>query len=298
MRSSRGSRSRRHVGTLIAALALALLAQPAAAAAAASTACETASPYPGDAAGEPAIAGWMARGSRAAGLPGELPVMAALVESGLRNLPDSGSGYAGFFQMSTEYLGRGAYAGFETRPELQLRWFTDTAADVRQRRLAAGRPDPLADAGAWGEWIADVERPAAQYRGRYQLRLDEARGLIGDCGPKPPPAGDGLKLRGGTEQRLRRRVRVALVCASACDATATGTLRLPGRGERFELFPARGSAAAAGEKLRLALDLPRAAVRAGRRALRDGDPVRARIDVSAIDDGGIESSGRRVVRLG
>jgi len=27
--------------------------------------------------------------------------------------------------------------------------------------------------------VADIERPAAQYRGRYQLRLDEARQLLG-----------------------------------------------------------------------------------------------------------------------
>jgi len=47
---------------------------------------------------------------------------------------------------------------------------------------AAALSAPLASAGApkgsgiddrssWGEWIADVERPAAQYRGRYQLRF-------------------------------------------------------------------------------------------------------------------------------
>ena len=35
------------------------------------------------------------------------------------------------------------------------------------------------DPSHWGDWIADVERPAAQYRGRYQLRLGEARGLLG-----------------------------------------------------------------------------------------------------------------------
>ena len=31
------------------------------------------------------------------------------------------------------------------------------------------------DPNAFGEWIANVERPAEQYRGRYQLRLAEAR---------------------------------------------------------------------------------------------------------------------------
>lgn len=287
----------RRSALVLLAMAIALCAAPAAVRAAPT--CPTSNPYPGDDATQAATAAWMARGAGAAGLPAGLPVMAALVESGLRNLPAAGSGYAGFFQMSTEYFDRGAYAGFETRPELQLRWFTDTAVDVREHRLASGRPDPLADESAWGEWIADVERPAAQYRGRYQLRLEQAKDLVGDgCGPVSPPTGNGLNLWGGTEQQLRRRVRVALVCAAACDASASGTLRLPERGERFALNPANGSATTAGEKLRLALELPRAAIRAGHRALRRGEPVRARIDVSAIDASGTESSGRRVVRLG
>jgi hypothetical protein len=33
--------------------------------------------------------------------------------------------------------------------------------------------------GHYGEWIADIERPATQFRGRYQLRLEEARKLLG-----------------------------------------------------------------------------------------------------------------------
>lgn len=280
----------------IALAALTLLWVPSGAAAAA-TECPAANPYPGDDAGAVATANWMARGAGAAGLPGELPVMAALVESGLRNLPDGGSGYAGFFQMSARYFDRGAYAGFASRPELQLRWFTDTAVAVRERRLADGRPDPLLDDRSWGEWIADVERPAARYRDRYQLRLADARALIeGGC-ETAPPADDGISLWGGTEQPLRRRVRVAVVCADTCQTSANGMLRLPERGERFALTPASG-AAAAGEKLRLALKLPRAATRAARKALRRGERVRARIDVSAVASDGVESSGRRVVRLG
>ena len=54
----------------------------------------------------------------------------------------------------------GEYEGYPDDPDLQLRWFTDQAAAVRQTRLAAGRPDPLSDDGQWGEWIADVGAPA------------------------------------------------------------------------------------------------------------------------------------------
>ena len=34
-----------------------------------------------------------------------------------------------------------------------------------------------ADPSSWGEWIADVERPSVQFRGRYQSGLSEARRL-------------------------------------------------------------------------------------------------------------------------
>lgn len=279
----------------LAAATLALLApRPSAAAG-----CPAANPYPGDAASTTEIAAWMARGARAEGLPSELPVMAGLVESGLRNLPDSGSGYAGFFQMSTELFDGGPYAGFARRPELQLTWFTETAADVRERRLAAGEPDPLRDERAWGEWIADVERPAERYRDRYQLRLAEARELIGTgCDPATPPDDEELALWGGTEQRLGRRVRVALVCATACDASVSGTLRLPASGRRYELDPDSGSDPIGGIKIKLALVVPGGARRAARRALRRGEPVRARIDVRAVEPDGTERSGRRIVQLG
>jgi hypothetical protein len=69
----------------------------------------------------------------------------------------------------------GVYLGFPTNPPLQLQWFIDQALIVRDQRLADGRP--LTEAH-WGEWIADVIRPAEQYRGLYQLRLDDARALL------------------------------------------------------------------------------------------------------------------------
>ncbi len=44
---------------------------------------------------------------------------------------------------------------------------------------------PVDDPHQYGEWIADVERPAEQYRGRYQLRLDEAQALLKEHAPAP-----------------------------------------------------------------------------------------------------------------
>jgi len=131
--------------------------------------------YPGDSAPRPQIAAWMATEARKRGLPPELPVMASLVESGLKNLPGGDADSVGYFQMRAGIWNKGAYAGYPDNPDKQLDWFLDHAAAVKKQRLAAGRP---VDSKHYGEWIADVERPAAQYRGRYQPMLDDARSLL------------------------------------------------------------------------------------------------------------------------
>src|SRR3712207_3812310 len=118
----------------------------------------------------------MAAEAQKRGLPGEAPVMAALVESRLSNVQGGHDDSAGFFQMRAGIWDRGEYAGFQTRPELQLRWFLDHAQEVRKQRVSRGLP--VDDPAQFGEWIADVERPAEQYRGRYQLQLEQARALL------------------------------------------------------------------------------------------------------------------------
>ena len=135
--------------------------------------------YPGDAASQAELAKWLARQAQDAGLPPELPVMASLVESGVRNLPGGDADSAGFFQMRVGIWDSGPYAGYRDHPELQAKWFIDQALALKRQRVAAGDVNFGKDPSKWGEWIADVERPAAQYRGRYQLRLDEARKLLG-----------------------------------------------------------------------------------------------------------------------
>jgi cell wall-associated NlpC family hydrolase len=78
--------------------------------------------------------------------------------------------------MRTSIWNSGAYVGYADKPELQLDWFLDHAAAVKDQRVAAGLA--VDDPKQYGDWIADVERPAEQYRGRYQLRLDDARDLL------------------------------------------------------------------------------------------------------------------------
>ena len=135
-------------------------------------------PYPGDDAPREAIAAWMARNAEQVGIPGELPVMASLVESNMKNLSYGDADSVGFFQMRLSIWNEGTYAGYSDNPELQLRWFLDGAVALKAQRLAEGVSDFGADDGTWGEWIADVERPAEQYRYRYQEKLEEARWLL------------------------------------------------------------------------------------------------------------------------
>ena len=135
--------------------------------------------YPGDNAPKEQIAAWMAAQAKERGLPPQLPIMAGLVESGLKNLNHGHADSVGFFQMRVGIWNQGAYAGYPKNPGLQAKWFIDHALAHKKQQIARGEADFGKDPSTWGEWIADVERPAEQYRGRYQLRLAEARRLLG-----------------------------------------------------------------------------------------------------------------------
>jgi hypothetical protein len=291
-------------------LAAAVLAAPA-------RACPLPVAYPGDAAAKEAIAQWMARGALAAGLPGELPVMGALVESSLNNLPQGDRDSAGYFQTRVAIWNKPPYQDFPQHPELQLQWFIDLATHVRQADLAGG-VDPLPDEAMWGNWIADVLTPAAQYRGRYQTRLADARTLIGPAcpdavppggaQPAPTPAGAPssldttapvARLSGPREQHPVRTgaLRVLVTCpAEACTALATATLRLPGRPRALRL-EAKPVVLGPAQTRTLRLALSRSARSAVRRALRARAVVRAKLLVAVADAAGNSTTTARTVRL-
>jgi hypothetical protein len=245
--------------------------------------------YPGDDAEKERIARWMARGSADRGLPHELPVMAGLTESGLQNI--RGSTFSGFFGMSRA-LNRGDYRGFPRNPDLQLRWFTDTAMLVRQRRVVEGRPDPADDPASYGSWIADVERPARQYRTRYQTHLEEARDLIAGKCAAPEPTDT-------TRPRLRARIPSAqsplqsggVVVSVRCpdnDCLVGATLEI---GDAIRHTSAREPAARGYTSL--TVGVPRAV----RRMLRRGQTVTARVRTIAADAAANPTVRSRLVTL-
>ena len=173
-----GAHTRNGPGTVGVLAAVANHRAPAASPLAGMASASSAGPYPGNGAPKAALAEWLAANARARGMPGELPVMAALAESSLANLNGGDRDSVGFFQMRTSIWDHGQYAGYLHRPALQIKWFADQAARVRSQWIADGRGDPATEPDHWGQWIADIEQPAAQYRGRYQPMLTEARRLL------------------------------------------------------------------------------------------------------------------------
>jgi hypothetical protein len=245
--------------------------------------------YPGDGAGAERIARWMARGAADRGIPHELPVMAGLAESGLRNI--RGSSYAGYFGMHRS-LNTGEYRGFPRNPELQLDWFLDTAALVRQRRLAEGRADPAEDAGRYGIWIADVERPAPQNRSGYQPHVERARELIdGKCDPPASEDATPPLLRVRIERPQHPLATGGVVVAARCpdqDCLVGATVTTGNRTRRAAATEPSGEGYTV-----LTVAVPRPA----RRRLREGGQVRAVIRVVAADISGNTTIRRRTATL-
>jgi hypothetical protein len=148
--------------------------------------------YPGDGASRERIAAWMADAAARHGLPRELPVMAALVESELQNLDHGDAASVGYFQMQTTYwLER--YPGYPDKPELQLKWFIDQALATR-----ASRPELARDPSRWGEWVAEIEQPAKQLRWKYGARLADAQALLHNRTPAAVEPGAVVTRTGST----------------------------------------------------------------------------------------------------
>ena len=245
--------------------------------------------YPGDDAAKERIARWMARGAADSGLPLELPVMAAITESGLRNL--RGDTYHGFFGMH-DSLNSGDYRGFPRNPDLQVRWFLDSARLVRQRRVAVGRPDPAQDEAAYGIWIADVERPARAYRSRYQTHLGEARALIaGKCAA--PAAGDIAPPR--LEVRIARRQHPLDTGGIVVEARCPDGDCLLGATTTIGAHTRRSAAREPAERGYTTLTAP--IPRSARRDLRAGRGVSARVTAIAADNAANTTARHRLVTL-
>lgn len=156
--------------------------------------------YPGDTAPKATIARWMYTEAQAQGVPGLLPVMAALTESSLYNNPGGDADSKGYFQMRAGIWDTGKYQGYYENPQLQIQWFIDTAVD---RAKNGGMPTRESEYGAF---IQRIEQSA--YPDRYQTHLQEAKDMIaGTAGSEsaappgvvPAPVGSAPRLAYGTK---------------------------------------------------------------------------------------------------
>jgi hypothetical protein len=163
-----------------------------------------------------------------------------------------------------------------------------------------------------------VLRPGENMRGRYQLRLDEARGLLGTACvagagdattppgpivPLPAPPVDALPpvtaLGGDRRQRALHRGAIVLTVAcpaEACTAVATAVLRLP-RSRRPVRIGSELRVLAAGQRgtLRIAVGgRLRARVR---KALRSHPSQAATVVVLVVDRAGNRTVRTRTVRI-
>ena len=154
--------------------------------------------YPGDDAPKEQLAAWLGKQAEKRGLPKELPVMAALVESGVKNLNFGDADSVGFFQMRVGIWNQGEYAGYPEKPELQAKWFLDQAEAVKKQRIvtrpARRRPEPVRR--------VDRRRRAARRAVPRPLPAAPRRGARGSSArpPRSAPAG-GRRGRPGRRAR-------------------------------------------------------------------------------------------------
>jgi hypothetical protein len=232
----------------------------------------------------------MANAAVTKGIPGELPVMAALVESGLENLNYGDADSVGFFQMRSSIWNKAPYTGYLKNPELQMQWFTDQATAVRNYYKSNGKGDPAASSSTYGAWIADIERPAAQYRGRYQLRLEDARKLVAaTCIDLQSvnvlaPASH-LKFKRKQHPGRSGSIAVRVTCLKVqCLSTARASFRLPGRRGVVKLN-SDTAMIAAGRHVTVKIAVPHSIRKRVRRLGRSSINARLRVSVASTSNG-------------
>ena len=156
--------------------------------------------HPVGAASQQDVACWLAAQSRSAGAPGELLVMAALTESGGKNLSYGDRDSVGYFQIrpSTNF----APAGFGIPPETKVsgEWWVqnpDAQAAWARAKIEAtaggDRDADLSDPAALGAWAQSIEQSA--YPDRYAQHYDQARELVKGCATQEPRTGGSSALK-------------------------------------------------------------------------------------------------------
>ena len=128
--------------------------------------------------GQAATVREMAAAARRAGVPPELPIMTALVESRFRNLNHGDRDSVGMFQQ------RAAWGPFSVRhnPIKSAEMFFKGGQGGQRGAVDFKNQFKSRGPSAYGQWAQAVQVSA--FPGRYQQRLGEARRLLRQAGVK------------------------------------------------------------------------------------------------------------------
>ena len=196
---------------------------------------------------------------------------------------------------------------------------TDNQFDIYERSngvttmlpSSSGAPNVLFDISDNGDLVffeSQAELAAGDTDGNYQ-DVYQARfvqpvvtppGGTGTGTGTPPAASSGtpsltLKLSTKKTQRILSQggVMVGFVCNNACQASATGSINVPGASKVFKLGKATRSAKA-NKATTLKLKLAKKARAAIKRALKRGKSLRAKVKLTVKDGSGSKTSSQTV----
>ena len=172
---------------------------------------------------------------------------------------------------------------------------------MRSSYIFNGKPDPAASESTYGVWIADIERPATQYRGRYQLQLANAQKLIADTCPGLQGINVTAPISRLTIKRQQHsarsgRITVGVVCPGApCSATAGAFFRLPGRKNVVKIY-SDTSMLSARQNAEVRIELVRSMRKRLKSALAYG-PIRVRLRIAVAGTNGASTVRIRTIKL-
>ena len=162
-------------------------------------------------------------------------------------------------------------------------------------------PEPTAlEVTPDGDVLIGISRQVLRFDTNYAPPATQTPGQVVQPVQQPPvdTTTPGLVLGGNKTQKAGKTVSV-VVSATTEDlyASASGTVSVPGASRVYRLKSIANRFVAGGTKATLKLKVPKAALKAIKRALRARKKVKATIRLTARDGAGNVTTGKRTVKL-
>ena len=217
--------------------------------------------------------------------------MAALVESGVRNLNFGDADSVGFFQMRVGIWNQGEYAGYPDNPGLQAKWFIDTALAVkrqRDRRAATPTSARTRASGASGSPTSSA-RPSSTAAATSCASPRRA----GCCAERSVLAAAGGDRRPAVAAAVARRA-ASTGSAGVHRGPSACTVVAPGRPASRRVHRRRRRRDGAGRPESSGFGFGFGTFSAGSPAAGRGDRVRPSTPPTSITSAGCDARGRRL----